>query len=248
MHQWVWGAGTVNLGEEKMKHFSLTEWADFARRVVGSDGKGAMQAHLDSGCTQCGEALRTWKRVREIARRERSYEPPESATRTVKSLLPIHGRPGKASLVRLLFDSFQSPATAGVRSTVTTYRQMLYGVGTYRIDLRMEPQMDSDRVLLVGQILNAVDPVKTGAQIPVTLLCGSRILAKSQTNALGEFHLECSLEGHLQLRLALPRARNVRIPVLVPSESAIPGLLESIDSKDINVIPVRKGRSTRKRV
>ncbi len=231
-----------------MKHFSLTEWADFARGVAASDTKDAMQAHLDSGCTQCGEALRTWTRVREIARRERSYEAPEGATRTARSLLPIHGRQGKSSLVRLLFDSFQSPVTAGVRSTVTATRQMLYGVGTYRIDLRMEPQMDSDKVSLVGQILNAADPVKTGARVTVTLLRGSRVLAESQTNALGEFHLECSLEGHLQLRLALPRAHNVRIPLLVPSESAITGILEQIDSEGITRNRVRKNRSTRKRV
>ncbi|MGB6485072.1 MAG: hypothetical protein WBE86_16430 [Candidatus Acidiferrales bacterium] len=108
--------------------------------------------------------------------------------------------------------------------------------------------MDSDKVSLVGQVLNATDPVKTGAQITVTLLSGSRILAESQTNALGEFHLECSLEGHLQLRLALPRARNVRIPLMVPSESAITGVLQTIDSEGITGKKTHKNRSTRKRV
>jgi hypothetical protein len=125
---------------------------------------------------------------------------------------------------------------------------MLYGVGTYRIDLRMEPQMDSDKVSLVGQVLNAADPVKAGAQATVTLLRGSRILAESQTNALGEFQLECLLEGRLQLRLGLPRARNVRIPLLAPSESAITGVLEQIDSEGITGKKFRKNRSTRKRV
>lgn len=229
-----------------MKHFSLTEWADFAREVVDSDRKEAMQAHLDGCCKQCSEVLGTWVRVREVAGRERSYEPPEGTTRTAKSLLAIHGRPRKASVVKLLFDSFQNPVTAGVRSTATTTRQMLYGVGTYRIDLRMEPQMDSDKVSLVGQVLNAADPVKAGSQATVTLLRGRKVLAHSQTNALGEFQLECSLEGQLQLLFALPRARDIRIPLLVPSVSALTGNLESVDSKVFNEMMARKNRSTRK--
>ena len=229
-----------------MKHFSLTEWADFARDVVDSNRKERMRAHLDAGCKQCSEALGTWVRVREVARRERSYEPPESATRTAKGLLPIHARPGKASVVQLLFDSFQNPVTAGVRSMATTARQMLYGVGTYRIDLRMEPQMDSDKVSLVGQVLNAADPAKAGSVATVTLLRGSKVVAHSQTNALGEFQLECSLEGQLQLRLALPRARDIRIRLLVPSVSALTGKLESVDSKIFNEMMTRKNRSTRK--
>jgi hypothetical protein len=205
-----------------------------------------MQTHLEGGCKQCGETLRTWTRVREIARREGSYQPPEGATRSAKSLLPIHGRPGRASVVRLLFDSFQSPVTAGVRSNVTTSRQMLYGVGTYRIDLRMEPQMDSDKVSLVGQVLNAANPAKAGSQATVTLLRGRKVLAHSQTNALGEFQLECSLEGQLQLLLGLPRARDIRIPLLVPSSAALTGKLESADSKIFSEMMTRKRRGTRK--
>jgi hypothetical protein len=229
-----------------MKHFSLTEWADFVRGMVDIDRNEAMQAHLDSGCKECGEVAKTWARVREAAKRERAYEPPESAVRMAKSHLAIHGRPGRASKVQLLFDSYQSPVLAGVRATATTARQMLYGIGTYRIDLRMEPQMDSDKVSLVGQILNSADPVKTGAHVTVVLLRGNKVLAESQTNTLGEFHLECSLEGHLQLLLTLPRARDIRIPLLVPTESAMTGNLELSDSEPVKLRRSRKRDSTRK--
>lgn len=224
-----------------MKHFSLAEWTDFARGVADDNGKEAMQAHLNSGCKTCNAALRTWERVQQMTRKEHSYEPPDGATRMAKGLLPIHGRSAKKSVVRLLFDSFQSPAIAGIRATTTSARQMLYGVGTYRIDLRMEPQMDSDKVALVGQILNAADPVKAGAQVVVTLMRGKKVLAESQTNALGEFQLECSLEGQLQLRLTLPRARDVQIPLLVPSESSITALLQPNDSDDVNGISFERG-------
>lgn len=231
-----------------MKHFSLADWADFARGVADKDRKRAMQTHLESGCKTCNEAAKTWARVHEAAKRERAYQPPESAIRIAKSHLPLHGKARKASKVHLLFDSFQNPVAAGVRATVTTARQMLYGVGTYRIDLRMEPQMDSDKVSLVGQILNSADPVKTGAQVTVTLLRDGKVLAQSQTNTLGEFHLECSLEGQLQLLLSLPRERGVRIPLLVPSEPAMTGQLEVNDSEEISGKLARKRGSTRKRV
>jgi hypothetical protein len=52
----------------------------------------------------------------------------------------------------------------------------------------------------------------------------------------------------IQERLGLPRARNVRIPLLAPSESAITGVLEQIDSEGITGKKFRKNRSTRKRV
>lgn len=242
------GKHRVNpLGEKKMKHFSVADWVDFARGIVTNDRKGAMQAHLDSGCKRCNGELRAWKRVGEIAWRDRSYEPPDNAIGTAKSLLPIHGRPGRAPVVQLLFDSFQRPVIAGVRSTATTARQVLYGVGTYRIDLRMEPQTDSDKISLVGQVLNAADPVQTGAEVTVTLLRGRKVVAESQSNALGEFQLECTLEGDLHLLVTLPRARDIKIPLLVPSKSSVTGLLEDIDSERITR-DFQKGKSTRRRV
>lgn len=231
-----------------MKHFSLTDWADFVRGVGEKGKQEAMQAHLKSGCTGCNEAAKTWARVREAAKRERAYEPPARAVRVAKSHLPLPGKTRRSSKVELLFDSFQTPAIAGLRSTATASRQMLYGIGSYRIDLRMEPQMDSDKVSLVGQILNSAEPAKRGEQVTVTLMRGTKVLAQSQTNTLGEFHLECSLEGRLQLLLTLPRDRDVKIPLLVPSGAAMTGLLESIDSVGINTARSQKRESTRKRV
>jgi hypothetical protein len=231
-----------------MKHFSLTEWADFVRGMIDIDRKEAMQVHLDSGCKECGEVAKTWARVCEAAKRECAYQPPESAVRMAKSHLAIYGNPGRAPKVELLFDSCQNPVIAGVRATATAARQMLYGIGTYRIDIRMEPQMDSDKVSVVGQILNSADQVRAGAHVTVALLRGNKILAESQTNTLGEFHLECSLEGHLQLLLTLPRARDIRIPLLVPTESAMTGHLEPSDSEIVKWKRLGKRDSTRKRV
>lgn len=230
-----------------MPHFSLGEWADFARDAVKGEQKAAMQTHLESGCRPCAKVLGTWTRVREATTREKAYQPPESAVRTVKGLGAIHV-PAKASLARLLFDSFSNPIAAGVRSTATVARQLLYGVGAYRIDLRMEPQMDSDKISLVGQILNSIEPTKHAAAVPVVLLKGRKVLAESHTNGFGEFHLQCDLEGSLQLRLTLPHGSEVRIPLVEPARTGAARSLEALESYNVTGITSRKRRSTRKRV
>lgn len=230
-----------------MAHFSLEEWADFARDVVKGDQKAAMQTHLESGCKPCAKVLGTWTRVRQAVTREKAYQPPESAVRTVKGMGAIH-IPAKTSLARLLFDSSSNPIAAGVRSAATVARQLLYGVGAYRIDLRMEPQMDSDKVSLVGQILNSADPAKHAAAVPVVLLKGRKVLAQSRTNGFGEFHLQCDLEGSLQLRLTLPHGSEIRIPLLEPAKAISAENLESLESSRVTGITPRKRKSTRRRV
>ena len=231
-----------------MRHFSLEQWADFARDVVGEDRKTAMQEHLESGCKPCANIHKEWLRVREVAERESAYQPPESAVRTVKGMGAIHARPAKSGIGQLLFDSLRSPVAAGVRSASTIARQLLYGVGPYRIDVRMEPQMDSDKVSLVGQVLNSAEPAKHVGDVPVALLKGRKVVGESQTNAFGEFHLECDLEGRLELRFILPQGMEVRIPLVEPAKGSFAGDLEAIESEKVKRNTSRSRQSTRKRV
>lgn len=230
-----------------MKHFSLAEWADFARQVMTKEKEQVMQAHLDAGCKGCAKTVGMWNRVREASEREISYEPPKAAVHNAQSMFSLGARKLKASAVHLLFDSFKTPVFAGVRSMGANPRQMLYGIGPYRIDLRMEPQMDSDKVEVVGQILNSADPIRSGTQASVKLVRGRKILVESQTNALGEFHLECSLEGQLQLLVGLPRSRGVKIPLLIPTSATLTGNLEVQDSSGFADGSSGMKRSTRKK-
>ncbi|MGH9727695.1 MAG: hypothetical protein ACRD4V_03795 [Candidatus Acidiferrales bacterium] len=206
-----------------------------------------MQTHLESGCEPCAKVLSTWTRVREAAMREGAYQPPESVVRSVKGMGAIHV-PAKTSIARLLFDTARQPVAAGVRSASTVARQLLYGVGVYRIDLRMEPQMDSDKVSLVGQILNSTDPARHAVSVPVVLLKGRKVLAESQTNGFGEFQLECDLESHLQLQLVLPHGMDVRIPLIEPVKGPIFNSLDNLESKKVIGFSSRRGKSTRKKV
>ena len=68
-----------------VKHFSITEWADFVRDVATEEQSAQMQKHLDEGCSGCRETVQMWKSVTECARQEVSYEPPSSSLRIAKS-------------------------------------------------------------------------------------------------------------------------------------------------------------------
>ena len=138
-----------------------------------------------------------------MGRVDSSYEPPESVLRAVKGNFAIHGPQPQSSMptmARLLFDSFASALPAGIRSGEAAARQLLYTTGRHEVDLRIEPQYDSARVLLVGQLLNSADPNQPVDKAIVALVAGKDTLAESVTNHLGEFSLDCKVEGSFQLR------------------------------------------------
>ena len=206
-----------------------------------------MQSHLNTGCRECTQAAGLWQRVHQVARQERSYEPPEAAVRTIKGTFAIRGprKPthGMRAIAKLLFDSSRNPLPAGVRSTATTIRQLLYGTGDYRIDVRIEPRLDSDKVTIVGQVLNSADPSEGVGSVAVALIKGRKVLAQSLTNRFGEFNLECELEQRFLLRVELPGGE-VRLPLIEPDQVGP----ESTESQRLNRLLRRGKDSTRKKV
>lgn len=232
-----------------MAHFTLEEWLDFARNTLKAKDKEEMQGHLDTGCKRCTDALKLWTQVRNVTSREGAYQPPAETVRTAKAMCGIHTNPRrKAPILDLLFDSALAPSMAGVRSTATIARQLLYAAGAYRIDLRMEPQVDTDRVSVLGQILNSADPTRMIEPLPITLVQKRKIVSSSRTGTFGEFQLECKLSDRLRLKLRLPDGVGVEIPLLEPSKAALTGEVEAHDSKYFNVNGAGRRQGTRKKV
>jgi hypothetical protein len=203
-----------------MRHYSLEKWVDFARNVIAEDEKVGMQSHLETGCTACSKELSMWQRLQQVARREPAYTPSEGAVRTVNATFVNRsaGRSSRAKtqLASLLFDSFRGPLLAGVRSSGSASQQLLYGLGDYRIDVRVEPQMDSEKVVLVGQVLNSADPDERLSAMPVSLLKGKKILAESVTTEYGEFQIECELQSGIRLVVALSDRQEVSLQLVEP--------------------------------
>jgi hypothetical protein len=234
-----------------MKHFTMKEWVDFARGAVGKDAKFKMQNHLDSGCQECAKEARLWQHVNHTAKREAQSEPPEAAIRIAKALMATSGfrdteKAGRA-IAQLIFDSFKVPLAVGVRSESKGPRQLLYGAGNHRIDLRMEPQADSEKVVIIGQVLDSSNPDQMLSKVPISLHIGTKRVATSETNHLGEFQLECELAGRLELRATLPQGNEIKLSLVEPTA---PGSKESTHLYDLKRVKktLREGRSTRKKV
>jgi hypothetical protein len=207
-----------------MRHYSLEKWVDFVRGVVQEDEKREMQTHLETGCKQCSKELSMWQRLQQVARRESAYAPSAGAVRIVNAAFlsrPArqlrHAKPAVASL---LFDSFRNPLLAGVRSAASASQQLLYGAGDYRIDVRIEPQMDSEKVVIIGQILNSADPDERVSGALVSLIKGRKTVAESVTSQFGEFQIECELAQSFRLAVLLPGAREVSLQLVEPMGNA----------------------------
>jgi hypothetical protein len=234
-----------------MRHYSLEQWIDFARNVTGPRERAEMENHLSAGCRQCSKTLSLWQRVYEASRHESRYAPPESVVGTVKGMFGIRGprkigRAGRA-VASLLFDSARSPLPEGVRSVGRAERQMLFGVSRYRIDVRIEPQANPDKVALVGQILNFAAPGESIGGVPVRLHRGRSVLAESITSPFGEFYLECSLRKGSQLRVKLPR-EELRLPLAEAIIEFSQDGPEAYDPKKVRSLAVKDKKRTRKKV
>ncbi len=187
-----------------MKHFSLTDWADFVRAVVPKEQKASMQRHLDEGCGRCRKTVELWTEIADFAKHEVAYEPPVGALRVAQSysspLRPPFRQTESFHLARLTFDSFENQALAGVRGFDPVPRQLMYQSGDIFIDMRLEPKLASDLMLVAGQVVDAQQPEVGLAGIPVSLLGDGDTLFQTTTNQLGEFQLSFRAARRLQLR------------------------------------------------
>jgi hypothetical protein len=235
-----------------MEHYSLEKWADFARQVIGEHERIEMQSHLDNDdCKKCSNVLGLWRRVQITAGREQSYQPPDSVVRSIKGTFAIQG-PRRASrsvrvIAELLFDSGQNPLPAGVRSSGTALRQLLYGAGDYRIDVRIETQADADKVSVVGQVLNSDDPDDLVGMVPVTLVRAGKVLCEAFTSPFGEFDVECDRRGPFELRVTLP-TEVLTLPLIQPASSDTSSTSETTDSRILKKRSPRRKKRTSKKV
>jgi len=114
---------------------------------------------------------------------------------------------------RLLFDSFRLPSPPGVRSTGATGRHFTYEHNNTTIDVFLDCPAGSDRISLVGQVLDAAKAKGKNDSLPVVLIGGSGTLARTTTNHLGEFSLECEFTESVRLEIRLGERSWVTIPL-----------------------------------
>lgn len=198
----------AGIGGRRMKHFSLEDWADFARGRASADAVMRMQHHLEEGCAECAQSLEVWRAVLEVAGREALFEVPEAGVRCAEALFNI-APPAKTSdvvvqMARLVFSSVSQPVREGVRSAGASTCHLLFEGGNWLLDLHLKPPPVKDGLVSVaGQILDREQTEKACDSSRVTVMRERTEVARTTTNEFGEFQLEFNPGGELMLTVSL---------------------------------------------
>ena len=153
----------------------------------------------------------------EQAQQLNGNEPPESALLAVKASFRLRNvipfPSGKLELATLQFDSNRQPLAAGVRSGHGSARQLLYKSGSICIDMRMQPTPGSESVVLMGQLLDSLNPGQGIGGIPVSLLSMGDTVSRKQTNLDGEFDFGLESGHDMQLVFGIGASRTIVVAV-----------------------------------
>ena len=186
-----------------MTHCTIDQLTDHLLGQGAEETDRPVEEHLASGCQRCNQLLAMLSRIQQIGRFDAAHQPPSGVVRTVKALSGFGRSRRRSRLVnmRLSFDSLLSPAAAGARSLHTSSRHLVFYSQDFALDLRMDSERSARDVVVVGQLLNRDwGPLP---DVPAYLVSGDRIVSRSTTGNLGEFHMECRPLGSMHLQLAV---------------------------------------------
>jgi hypothetical protein len=208
-------------------HFTEEAWADFVRGQGEPEQRARLEQHLDAGCERCAETLGVWTAVVGLTGQEASYQPPEGVVTRMKGQLAL-SRPERlieraVRSASLIFDSFRQPALAGVRAAGASPRHLLYKAGRYLIRLQVEREAGSDRLSVVGQIVDEANPQNALEDLPVLLMSNKETLDRTLTNTLGEFHLKSDPSEDLRLSVGIPEIGTLTLPGLLAGAAGLGG-------------------------
>jgi hypothetical protein len=180
-------------GVMNMKCPGFERLIDYLDRRLGGPEADRVAAHLAAGCAECAENRAWYEQVLTITASDDTVEPPQWATKRAFRIFEARRnsprlieRIGQAA-AKLVFDSLSRPALAGVRSTETVSRQLLYRAGDYSIDLQIAPAQHS-RADLTGQVLKEGEAAfHSVAGLEVKLSREGELIDSTSANHMGEF-------------------------------------------------------------
>jgi hypothetical protein len=200
-----------------MKHYAIDQWADFSRGLKAGAEQAEMQGHLQGGCAKCRELSEFITRLSATCSSVAAGAVPESTVRLARAIFPIQAkdRPkrGNRLPVELIFDSFLVPSPVGLRATWQVGWQGLYSAGDCSVDLRIEPELKSERAAVIGQITNHVLPELEMGNLPVCLRAGKQVVAETVSNRFGEFQMEYDQQAQLKLCIHLQDSKSFQVPL-----------------------------------
>ncbi len=188
------------------------------RGLVTGEELAEMSAHLSSGCQLCRRTVEIFREVARSAGWDSRHKVPPYAVQSARAIFALQ-KPEKIHFFprivgQLVYDSFREPLPAGLRSRHRLTRHTLYEAGDYSMHIRMEHLRGMPRVTLVGQIFNRAHPDEPLSILPVYLVSGKEILARTCSNNFGEFQLD--YEPRSRLSLHIRGNRNLQSQIELP--------------------------------
>jgi len=206
-----------------MKCPSFERLIDYLDSRLPEAEAAVVAGHLAGNCADCTESRNWYQHVRRVVATDDTVEPPLWVTKRAFKIPSTQRRRSIASTVgqiiaSLVFDSFQRPALAGVRSTETANRQLLYRAGDYSVDLQIA-LAEGGNGTLIGQVLKEGDPTfESVSGLPLHITKGDEIIVSAVTNQMGEFKISGMDQGQYGLRVELSDG-DITVPDFPVTES-----------------------------
>lgn len=115
-------------------------------------------------------------------------------------------------VARLLFDSLRMHGPIGVRSSRTSGRRFVYEHNNTTIDVQLDVQPGSNRISLMGQVLNGNLP-QAHENLAVVLNSRRGTLARTTTNRQGEFILQFEFAENVTLEIRVGERSWISVPL-----------------------------------
>jgi hypothetical protein len=202
-----------------MRHFDSSTWVDFARGLLPEERTTEIREHLHRGCRVCDEEQRFWARLRAVARISAAMEPPPEAARRALAEFRSSFPPEVKSGIRLplVFDSWSSPAYAGVRSPMAVSgRHLLFESQEVTVDVSLQKDEHDRQTRVLGQVIRKDDQDAPVARARVVLKAANGIAVQAQTDEQGEFSLPVESLHDVTLTVELQDGR--RILLILPEK------------------------------
>jgi hypothetical protein len=204
------------------RHITLLEFAAHHLGTAPKELSGRIQRHLASRCPVCQGAQEFVAHLTRVMRRDCQATPPESLVERARALfrfVPNAPAPEPSryeSLAKLIFDSYQEPAPAGVRGRFSPHRHMVFDDRGLVVDLRLEAEAGSNRQAITGQLQSLSIEARQLEGVPLMLVAEGRVIECARTSALGEFHFRNIPCREMSL-FVVCRDRMVRVPDIPPA-------------------------------
>jgi len=118
-------------------------------------------------------------------------------------------------VARLILDTFLRPLPAGIRFILPDSRQLVYEAKALSADISFERHLDSQRTMLVGQIMSTGEPRLPLSGLSVVLKGQQGSLGMRTSNESGEFAFE--FQNELRITLEIEVAPNQWVAIISPT-------------------------------